>query len=203
MNILDYISEFESIGHRCEHALPWDFCGRAKILIPQFITELGPDYAVDKDRAIHKSAIIEQGVTIKGPVIIGKDCVVSAHSYFREGVFLGEGVTIGPSCEIKASWIFSHSALAHLNYVGNSLIGSDVNLEAGVVLANHFNERRQKNISILDAETVIETGVAKFGALVGDGTKIGANAVTTPGTILKKQSIVSRLTLVNQLEQFE
>ena len=203
MNIHEYISEFESIGRYCEHMFPWNICAQAKILIPQLIGELGTDYVVDEDRAIHASARIEQGVVLKGPVIIGKDCTVSAHSYLREGVFLGEGVRIGPSCEMKASWIFSRSALAHFNYVGNSLIGSDVNLEAGVVLANHFNERQQKDISVFDGESIIATGVTKFGALVGDGTKIGANSVTMPGTILKKQSVVGRLTLVNQFKQFE
>lgn len=147
--------------------------------------------------------MIEDGVIIKGPAIIGKDCVVSAHSYLREGIFLGEGVKIGPHCEIKASLIFSQSALAHFNYIGNSLLGSSVNLEAGAVLANHFNERDDKNIAVYLEGRVQKTGVSKFGALVGDDTKIGANAVTTPGTILAKQSIVPRLTCVNQLDANE
>jgi len=64
---------------------------------------------------------------------------VAAHAYLRGGVFLDEDVRVGPSCEVKASFIFRGSALAHLNYAGDSLIGASVNLEAGAVLANHFN----------------------------------------------------------------
>jgi bifunctional N-acetylglucosamine-1-phosphate-uridyltransferase/glucosamine-1-phosphate-acetyltransferase GlmU-like protein len=129
--------------------------------------------------------------------------VVAAHAYLRDGVFLDRGVRVGPSCEIKASFVFRGSVLAHLNYVGNSLIGARVNLEAGAVLANHFNEREDKRISVVVGGRLVLTGVEKFGALVGDDSRIGANAVTTPGTLLPPRSIVRRLELVEQVAAYE
>ncbi|HEY1795118.1 MAG TPA: DapH/DapD/GlmU-related protein [Stellaceae bacterium] len=134
---------------------------------------------------IHPAAIVEPGAVIKPPVVIGAGCLVAAHAYLRGGVVLGERVTVGPGVEIKSSLIGPESALAHFNFVGNSILGADVNLEAGAVIANHWNERP-------------DIGRAKFGALIGDRCRIGANAVLSPGTILKPGTIVPRLTLVDQ-----
>lgn len=201
IKVHEYISEFEQLKDYCDSLLPWIICSNTSKIVLNVSKDLGSEYVFDHDVAIHKSAIVEHGVTLKGPAIIGENCIVSANSYLRDGVFLGNEVKIGPCCEVKASLIFSQSNIAHLNYVGNSILGSHVNLEAGVVLANHFNERTQKDISILFNNTVHETNVTKFGALIGDHTKIGANSVTTPGTLFEKNSSVGRLTLVNQLEQ--
>ena len=96
--------------------------------------------------------------------------------------------------------VFSNSALAHFNFVGDSLIGSGVNLEAGAVVANCFNERTSKEVDVLVKTRRIHTGLDKFGALVGDQSKIGANAVLSPGTVLPRQSIIKRLQLVEQLK---
>jgi UDP-N-acetylglucosamine diphosphorylase / glucose-1-phosphate thymidylyltransferase / UDP-N-acetylgalactosamine diphosphorylase / glucosamine-1-phosphate N-acetyltransferase / galactosamine-1-phosphate N-acetyltransferase len=200
MNIEHYIAEFEQFDDAWKHALPWEICANTARVVQGIRQHLGPDYIVHGEMAIHRSAIVEEGVIIKDPAIIGKGCIVSAHSYLREGIFLGEGVKIGPHCEMKASMIFSQSALAHFNYVGNSLLGSHVNLEAGAILANHFNERDDKDIPVCIEGVTQQTGVCKFGAVLGDYTKIGANAVTTPGTILAKHSVVPRLTCINQSE---
>ena len=105
---------------------------------------------------------------------------------------------IGPGTEVKSSIICSETAIAHLNYIGNSIIGQNVNFEAGSIAANHYNERTDKQIRIKFKDQIIDTGVEKFGALVGDYSKIGANAVLSPGTILAKNSIVRRLELVDQ-----
>ena len=86
--------------------------------------------------------------------------------------------------------------------MGDSLIGADVNLEAGAVLANHFNERADKLIRVLADGKIVETGSVKFGALIGDGSRIGANAVTVPGTVLLPGSIVGRLQLLDQVAAF-
>ena len=200
LNIQQYISEFEHFDDEWKNILPWDLCAQAAHVIRRLRQQLGAEYVIHGEVAVHRNTIVEDGAIIKGPAIIGKRCFVSAQSILREGIFLGEGVTIGPHCELKASFIFSHSTLAHFNYVGNSLIGSSVNLEAGAILANHFNERDDKEIAVCIEGRVQKTSVEKFGALVGDAAKIGANAVTTPGTILAKHSIVPRLTCVNQLE---
>ncbi len=159
---------------------------------------LSAEYKIKGETAIHKNAQLEEHVTLKGVVIISEGCFVGAHAYLRGGVFLGQQSVVGPGCEIKSSLIMRQSALAHFNFVGDSIIGSNVNMEAGSVIANHFNERHDKTIFVMIGDTKVATDSTKFGALVGDGSKIGANAVLSPGTLLKPNSIVKRLELVEQ-----
>lgn len=82
--------------------------------------------------------------------------------------------------------------------MGDSLIGTDVNLEAGSVIANHHNDRSDKDVWVCDENVFFNTGVTKFGALIGDHSRIGANAVCSPGTVLPPHAIVRRLELVEQ-----
>ena len=102
--------------------------------------------------------------------------------------------------EVKSSIIFDNSSVAHFNFIGDSIIGSNVNFEAGSITANHFNERKDKEIFVKINEEIINTKIEKFGALVGDFSKIGANAVLTPGTILMKNTVVKRLELIEQIK---
>jgi NDP-sugar pyrophosphorylase family protein len=198
--INDFIKDFLLIFPGQKQLLPWEITDNLKNIILNLIQNLNADFDINDGVAIHKTAIIETGAVIKTPAIIGKNCVVSANAYFREGVYLDHSVKIGPGCEIKNSIIFSETAIAHFNYIGNSIIGSNVNFEAGSIAANHFNERISKKISMLYNSEIIETNVEKFGSLVGDNSKIGANAVLSPGTILEKASIVKRLELVEQVK---
>lgn len=195
-----YLDQFPALLHKVSERLPWEIATDLKSILEQLIPHLGDEYEVQDGIAIHKTATIEAGVTLKAPVIIGKDCFIGANAYFREGVFLDANVKIGPGCEIKSSIICSQTAIAHFNYVGNSIVGYQVNFEAGAIAANHHNERVQKEISVIHNERIIETGVSKFGALVGDNSKIGANAVLAPGTMLEKKTIVRRLQLIEQIQ---
>ncbi|MEJ0029014.1 MAG: DapH/DapD/GlmU-related protein [Bacteroidota bacterium] len=136
---------------------------------------------------IHPTSKVEEGAVLKGPIHIGPNCFIGAHAYLRGGVYLMGNNSIGPGCELKSVIIFPNTNLAHFNFVGDSILGSNVNIEAGSIIANHFNERTNKEIF---------PGVTKFGALIGDGCKIGANAVLSPGTILEKNTIVDRQELV-------
>lgn len=183
-----------------EHAtlLPWEITNNLKEILYKMISGLGEEYNIQDGIAIHKTATIENGVVLKQPVIVGENCFIGANAYFREGVYLDTAVKIGPGCEIKNSIICSGTAIAHFNYIGNSIIGRKVNFEAGSIAANHYNERAVKNISVLYNGQVIDTQSDKFGSLVGDDSRIGANAVLSPGTILAKKSIVKRLELVEQ-----
>lgn len=197
IQIDDFISGFSA---RFSQNLPWKITSYLQSIVIELIKGLGENYDINNEIAIHKSARIEEGVVLKGPVFIGKDCFVAAHAYIRSGVYLGESTVIGPGCEIKSSIIFGNSSIAHFNFVGDSIIGSHVNMEAGAVIANHYNERTNKEISVVFQNKSIHTGTEKFGALIGDGCKIGANAVLSPGTILGKDEIIRRLQLVEQLK---
>jgi NDP-sugar pyrophosphorylase family protein len=177
---------------------PWEITDSLKEIIRKRMLQLGDNYEINDGVAIHKTAVVESGVVLKSPAIVGPHCVVGANAYLREGVYLDQSVKIGPGCEIKSSIICSGTAIAHFNYVGNSIIGRNVNFEAGSIAANHYNERVSKRIFVLYQSKVIDTGVEKFGSLVSDNSKIGANAVLSPGTILEKNTIVKRLELVEQ-----
>ena len=169
--IEDHIAAFYDLFPFVPRGLePWEIVARLPELLAPFI---------------HPDAVIEPGAVIKPPVAIGAGCFIAAHAYLRAGVVLADNVTIGPGVEVKSSLIGRGSTLAHFNFVGDSLLGADVNLEAGAVIANHWNERP-------------DTGRIKFGALIGDHCRIGANAVLSPGTILAPGTVVPRLALVEQ-----
>jgi NDP-sugar pyrophosphorylase family protein len=182
------------------YAWPWQATAQAVSLVGEWVRTLGDEYRIHNDVAVHRTATVEEGVVLKGPVVVAAGCFLAAHVYLRGGVFLDEGVIIGPGCEVKSSFVFQGATLAHFNFVGDSLVGAGVNLEAGAVVANHYNERSHKDITVRAAGQLIPTSVQKFGALIGDGSRLGANAVTSPGTILEPGSVVGRLELVEQVK---
>jgi bifunctional N-acetylglucosamine-1-phosphate-uridyltransferase/glucosamine-1-phosphate-acetyltransferase GlmU-like protein len=193
-----YVKNFESLFPKLISLPPWEIVADIQNLISEKIKTLGNDYKIQNDIAIHKKAQMEEHVILKGPIIISEDCFVGAHAYLRGGVFVGSRSVIGPGCEVKSSMLMPGSALAHFNFVGDSMVGSGVNMEAGSIIANHHNDRSDKTIFVFVSGQKIKIDSIKFGALVGDSTKIGANAVLSPGTILMPGSIVKRLELVEQ-----
>lgn len=201
MNLEDYCKTVFKDCLPATHNAPWDITQNLESTIWELLDMLPEKYDISGGVAIHESAIVDPSTIIKPPAIIGKDCFIGEHGLLRGGIIMGEKSTIGASCEVKRSVIGHKSALGHFNFVGDSIIGANVNLEAGAVVANHFNERAPKDQAIrvrVDNE-IIETNTTRFGAVIGDHVKIGANAVLTPGTILKPNSIVGRLELVDQL----
>lgn len=201
IDLATYLSGLSSALPELVSRSPWSIPASLSAVLIEKINSLSGDFKTDHGVAIHKTATIEVGAVLKGPLIISANCFVGAHAYLRGGVFLGDGVSVGPGCEIKSSVVLAGSALAHFNFVGDSLIGSDVNMEAGSVIANHYNERRDKTISVIIDDVRTSIGVRKFGAIVGDGCRIGANAVLSPGTVLAPRRIVRRLELVEQCPQ--
>ena len=201
VNIKDYISSFPLLLNHLKKELPWNITPNLAQILIKIIANLNPsEFEINEGMAIHRSAIIEHNVTFKSPVIILNNSFIAANTYFREGVFIDKFVKIGPGTEVKSSIICSNTSLAHLNYIGNSIIGSNVNFEAGSIAANHYNEKKEKEIKVIYKGKTISTGVNKFGSLIGDNSKVGANAVLSPGTILAKNSIIKRLELVEQIK---
>lgn len=179
-------------------AEPWHVVANLCQLLNDLMETLGDDFTIADGVAIHKTAVIAHDVTIKAPAIICGNCFVGAHSYLRNGVYLAPRARVGISCEVKTSVMLEDSAVAHFNFVGDSIIGHDVNIEAGAILANHYNERDDDTVFVHFGGKRISTGMHKFGALVGDGCRIGANAVLSPGTLLMPDTIVGRLQLIEQ-----
>lgn len=178
---------------------PWELCNQAPKIIADMIAQLPAEYEIRNGVAIHKSATVENNVILKAPCIINAECFIAANAYLRGGVWLGAKVIIGPSTEIKSSYIFPNSKIAHFNFVGDSVIGNNVNIEAGAIVANYRNDSEDKRIYCKVNAESIDTKVTKFGALIGDDCKIGANAVLSPGTILTAKTIVKRLALIDQM----
>lgn len=198
IKLTTYLSRFQTSPFYEPAISPWHLLQKLPVLLRNVQNQLEGDYSMQGEAMIHASARIEQGVTLKGPMIIGPKCFIGAHAYLRGGVYLDEKVSIGPGCEIKSSILFTEAAAAHFNFIGDSIVGREVNFEAGSITANHYNERTDKRIFVKLADQSLDTGVIKFGALIGDGSRIGANAVLSPGTLLQPASTVGRLELVEQ-----
>ncbi|MGY2737279.1 transferase [Sphingomonas sp. UYP23] len=176
---------------------PWEITTRSHDVVAVLLDDLDTGYRISDNVAVHKSASIEPGVVLKGPAVIGPSCFIASGAYVRDGCWLGERCILGPGAELKSSFLFPDTKLAHFNFVGDSVLGAGVNLESGSVIANFRNERDNPAIVILLNGTRIRTGVDKFGALVGDSVRIGANAVVAPGALLKPGTTVPRLGLVD------
>jgi NDP-sugar pyrophosphorylase family protein len=198
IDINDFIASWPSSGFARHSLRPWEITSQAVELIRSMIDELGDGYALDGDKAIHTSANVEDGAVIKGPTILGPRSFVAAGAYLRGGVFLGEDCIVGPSCELKTTIMFRGSKIAHLSFVGDSILGADVNIEAGAIVANYRNEMYDKRIRIVWRESIIDTGVEKFGALIGDHARIGANAVVAPGALIEPGRRLARLGKLDQ-----
>ncbi|MCF5686796.1 DapH/DapD/GlmU-related protein [Pseudomonas sp. PA-1-3F] len=194
--ISTFIPQWPSLGIGTRAA--WLIAQDCENQVLGLLSRLGAGYRRHGNCAIHETATVEEGAVLKGPIIIGEGSFVATGAYLRGGVYLGKNCIVGPSCELKSSFMLAASKLAHFNFVGDSLIGEGVNIEAGAIIANYRNELDGAAIKIRYADDVIETGVNKFGALVGDGCKIGANAVIAPGAILEPNSRVPRLGLIDQ-----
>jgi NDP-sugar pyrophosphorylase family protein len=132
-------------------------------------------------------AIVEPGAYIEGPCLIGSNVQIRHGAYIRGGVILGDGCIVGHATEVKHSILLPGAKAAHFNYVGDSILGRDVNLGAGAKLANTRFDHGE--IIATWGGKRIPTGMVKLGALLGDRVQIGCNAVTNPGTIMGREAI--------------
>jgi NDP-sugar pyrophosphorylase family protein len=137
---------------------------------------------------IGKDTVLEDGVMIKGPAIIGRGCKIRHNAYIRENVIIGDNCVVGNSSELKNSLLFNGAQVPHFNYIGDSILGHKAHLGAGVKVSNF--KLLPGNIMIeLDGKP-FDTGLRKFGALLGDGAEVGCNAVLNPGSILGRGAVV-------------
>lgn len=194
IRLTDYIAGFSqsSLAPWAELA-PWALAAQAPVIVRQLLAQLPADeYVIEGDIAVHRTATVEAGALLKGPLIIGAHCFIASGSLLRGGCWLDAHCIIGPGAELKTSFVFSGSKLAHFNFVGDSVLGHGINLEAGSIVANYRNERDDKEVQVRIDGHLQRTGCDKFGALLGDQCRIGANAVLAPGAVLKPASVVGR-----------
>jgi len=122
---------------------------------------------------------IGEFVVINGPAYIGESCEIRPGAFIRGNVIVGDNCVIGHATELKNSIMLNSSKAPHFNYVGDSIIGNNVNLGAGVKLANVRNDRKE-----------VMPGIEKLGAVIGDGSQLGCNTVTNPGTLIGRNVMV-------------
>jgi UDP-N-acetylglucosamine diphosphorylase / glucose-1-phosphate thymidylyltransferase / UDP-N-acetylgalactosamine diphosphorylase / glucosamine-1-phosphate N-acetyltransferase / galactosamine-1-phosphate N-acetyltransferase len=156
---------------------------KIEIAIPQGVTLENKESI-----SIGEGTVIEPGVLIQGPCIIGKRCVIRHSAYLRAPLLIGDDCHIGHSAELKNCILFDKAAATHFVYAGDSILGHGVNLGAGVKCANLRLDRKE-----------VRPGMKKLGAILGDRVQIGCNAVLNPGTLVGKESIAYPLTLLRGL----
>jgi NDP-sugar pyrophosphorylase family protein len=139
-------------------------------------------------------AVVEPGALIKGPTIIGRCTEVRQGAYIRGSCIVGERCVVGHTTEMKSSVMLNEAKAGHFAYIGNSILGGASNLGAGTKLANL--KIREGSVRVKVQGAFIDSGMRKFGAILGDHVEIGCNAVTNPGTVLGKGCLVLPVTSV-------
>jgi len=139
---------------------------------------------------IHRSAIVEPFAYIKGPAYIGSDSIVRQGAYIRGYAYIGSDCVVGHATEVKMSIFCDHAKAGHFAYVGDSILGRNVNLGAGAKLANL--KLTESFVCIYDPEKKKResTGLKKMGSILGDSVQIGCNAVLSPGSLLYPKTFV-------------
>ncbi|MBI2128997.1 NTP transferase domain-containing protein [Candidatus Woesearchaeota archaeon] len=163
---------------------PWDLLKANEFLLSKIKkSEIEGD--IEKNATIKgnvivgKGAIIKNGAYIEGPVVIGENCVIGPNCYIRASTSIGDNCKIGNAVEIKNSIIYNNTHIAHLSYVGDSVIGENVNFGAGTKIANLRHDN--SNIKSMVKGQLIDTGRRKLGAIIGNDVHIGINTSIYPG----------------------
>ena len=178
---------FRSLGQVWE-AVPSLAGYLASHLRPQQLGQALGQAEIRGDVHVGEGTVIETGALIQGPVWIGRNCHIGHGATIRDNVIVGDESVVGHAVEIKNSILFNGCEVPHLNYVGDSVLGHRVHLGAGVKLSNYRLIRGNVNVRLTDRK--VDTGLAKLGALIGDRTEIGCNAVLHPGTILGRDCLL-------------
>ena len=145
-------------------------------------------YLANDRIAIGSNTVIEPGALITGPVVIGSSAEIRQGAYIRGNCIIGNGCVVGHTTEMKASIMLDGAKAGHFAYIGDSILGSDVNLGAGTKLANL--KMIPGTVSVRCGKELVDTGRRKIGAILGDRTETGCNSVTSPGTLMGPRSII-------------
>src|SRR6266550_3886350 len=184
-------SEHAAVFDGCEHA--WDALKKiqaylAASLRPALRNRCEGVAFIGKQVFIGEGTVVEDGAMIKGPAIIGRNCEIRHNAYIREQVIVGDNCVVCNSCEVKNSILFNHAVAPHFNYIGDSILGFKAHLGAGVKISNV--KLVPGNVLVELDGKAFDTGLCKFGALLGDHTDVGCNAVLNPGSIIGRNSVV-------------
>lgn len=181
---------FESIVY------PWEALPKIK----DFILEIGktlPKEEYDQigaDIWVAKTACIAPTAYLHGPLIICANAEIRHCAFIRGSAVVGENTVVGNSTELKNSILFNNVQTPHYNYIGDSILGYKAHTGAGTITSNLKSDKSLVTVSYKGRK--VETGVKKFGAMIGDGVEVGCNSVLNPGTVIGKYSNIYPLSMV-------
>ena len=178
---------------------PWEVLPK----IGDFIIEIGKtlnseEYEQKEGNIwIAKSATVAPTAYIKGPAIIGKNAEIRHCAFIRGNAIVGEGAVVGNSTELKNVILFNKVQVPHYNYVGDSILGYKSHMGAGSITSNVKSDK--KLVVVKDGKEKIETGLKKFGAMIGDEVEVGCGSILNPGTVIGKNSNIYPLSSVRKV----
>ena len=174
----DYLRQFE---------YPWQALSDIKNLILELGSKLGDDYLEREPNVwVHKTAKIAPTAFLGSPCIIGANAEVRHCAFIRGSALVGENCVVGNSVELKNVILFDNVQVPHFNYVGDSILGYKAHMGAGSVTSNVKSD--QTMVTVKNGEEKMETGLKKFGAMLGDRVEVGCNSVLNPGTVVGRDS---------------
>lgn len=167
--------------------------------------DVHPSTVIEGDVHIGEGTIIAPGVYITGPAVIGRNCKIQQGAYLRNGVLLGDNAVAGHATEIKHCVLLENAHAPHFAYVGDSILGRNTNLGAGTKLSNlPVNSEKdpatgkRNTIKLKIDGDIYDTGLAKFGVILGDDAQTGCNCVTNPGCVIGARTWVYPLVSLNK-----
>ncbi len=176
----DYLSKF---------TYPWEALSGIKEMIRELGKTLGPDYEEREEGVwVHKSAKVFPSAYLGAPCIIGPETEVRHCAFIRGSALVGANCVVGNSVELKNVILFDHVQTPHYNYVGDSILGYYSHMGAGSITSNVKSDK--KLVVVHGSGENVETGIKKFGAMLGDHVEVGCNAVCNPGTVIGRNSNV-------------
>ena len=172
-----------------EFMYPWEALPGIRDMILELGKYLGAEYIQTQPQVwVHKTAKIAATAFLGSPCIIGANTEVRHCAFIRGAVLVGENCVVGNSVEVKNAILFDGAQVPHFNYVGDSILGYKAHMGAGAVTSNVKSDRSL--VVVTNGGRRVETGLKKFGAMVGDFVEVGCNAVLNPGTVVGRNSTV-------------
>lgn len=175
---------------------PWEVLPKIKDFIINFGENLNKEEydKVGENVWIAKSAKVAESAYINGPTIIGKNAEIRHCAFIRGNVIVGENAVVGNSTELKNVILFNNVQVPHYNYVGDSILGYKSHMGAGSITSNVKSDK--KLVIVKSEDEKIETGLKKFGAMLGDNVEVGCGSVLNPGTVIGKNTNIYPLSSV-------
>ena len=175
---------------------PWEalpHIGKTILALGETLPEADYDHP-EEQIWIAKTAKVAKTASITGPCIIGPEADIRHCAFIRGNALIGAGAVVGNSTELKNVILFDKVQVPHYNYVGDSILGYRAHMGAGSITSNVKSDK--KLVVVKDGEERIETGLKKFGAMIGDGVEVGCGSVLNPGTVLGLESQIYPLSSV-------